>query len=325
MGLDKKDKKLLYLLDENSREQESSLGKKLNISKQVVNYRLNKLKNLGLITEFQTVLNIRVFDKAIYAQIFGKIESSSKNKTSEILNYLKNHPRVAYLAIYGGRFDYSISLVGADLQEFNEQLKSILGEYPNELSQYIVAMRLETQKFPRAYLSEKSEVKKIKTTFGSKARNYHPDEIDIKILSLMTGNARKPILKISEELKMPFSTVRRRLKNLEKESVILGYSILPNISKIGMENYKLFIKTKNQSENTSKKIFEFALIHPNISWYQKTFGSHDYEFRIEVEDTRKYYEILNEIKEKLSEEILDIESLLIFEELKEDYGVLLKK
>ena len=47
--MDEKDKKLLYLLDLNSRESESTLAKKLKTSKQVINYRIKRLSSEGII------------------------------------------------------------------------------------------------------------------------------------------------------------------------------------------------------------------------------------------------------------------------------------
>lgn len=63
--LDKKDRKILYQLDIDGRQTLSQLGKKISLSKQVVDYRLKNLVKTSVISEFYTVIN---FSKLGYTQ-----------------------------------------------------------------------------------------------------------------------------------------------------------------------------------------------------------------------------------------------------------------
>ena len=44
--VDEKDRKLLLELDNNARQTDSKIAKRIGVSKQVVNYRIQKLKNI---------------------------------------------------------------------------------------------------------------------------------------------------------------------------------------------------------------------------------------------------------------------------------------
>jgi len=321
--MDLKDRKLIYLLDLNSRTKETDLAKALNLSKQVVNYRIKKLLNKGVIINCQTMLSISAFNTPLYAQVYGKFLEAGKKKTEEIINYLKNHPKVGYLAIYGGRFDFTISIAAKDLQDFDEQLREIFSKYPRELRQYIVAMRIFNRRFPRNYLIDLKSKRETKETFSKPIDQKKIDEIDKKILSLLVTNSRMPMLEISGKLKIPFSTVRTRISLLEKRKIIVGYSLLIDLSKLGYQIYKIFIKTRDRSPSVNDRLMAFATQHPNIPWFQKTLGDHDYELRIEVKDQESFQEIIRQLREDFSEVIEDIETLMVFKEIKEDYGVLL--
>src|SRR3972149_2971844 len=48
--LDAKNRKILYQLDINCRQSNASIGKKVGLSKEVVNYRIKKLENDGIKT-----------------------------------------------------------------------------------------------------------------------------------------------------------------------------------------------------------------------------------------------------------------------------------
>ena len=318
--MDIKDRKLIYLLDLNSREKETNLSKQLKTSKQVVNYRIKKLTSTGIIKKFQTVLNLNSLGIGVYANIYFKLHTV-KSKEEDIINFLVNNNNVGYVAVLGGRFDLSIVLVAKSIQELEENLNKIVNKYSEELKEYMVSLRTFGVKFPKKYLLEKSiETKKILI----KEKGLEKiDNLDKQILKFLSQNSRLSIIDISNKLKIPFSTIRARIKSLEKKNIITGYSVLLNLGELNMFNYKLFIKVKDKSEGTYTKLYSFAETYKSIIWFFKTLGDHDYELRIEVESQEKYQEIIKEIRSRFSF-IEEIETIIVFKELKEDYSVVLE-
>ena len=319
--MDLKDKKLIYALDLNSGEKETDLAKHLKTSKQVVNYRIKKLEEEKVIKKFQAVINLESLGVSIYANVYFKL-SSSKEKEEKIINFLINDNDVGYVALLGGRFDLSIVLVAKNIQQLEEQLNKIVNKYPNELKEYLVSLRTLGMKFPKKYLLEKNLEPKNILTKENKLEKI--DKLDKEILKILSKNSRISFVALSEKLKTPFSTIRLRIKSLENRGIIAGYSILLDLSKLGMLNYKLFIRTKDKSEDSYKKLLNFSESHKNIIWFFKTIGDHDYEFRIEVENQERYQEILKEIRSNFSDIIKETETLIVFKELKEDYSVILE-
>ena len=60
--LDKKDRKILYQLDLNSRATLSDLTKKVGLSKQVVDYRIKNLLKNKVIKQFYIIVNFTKLD-----------------------------------------------------------------------------------------------------------------------------------------------------------------------------------------------------------------------------------------------------------------------
>ena len=55
MDLDLKDRKILYELDKNCRQSNSQIANKVSLSKQVINYRIRRLEDNNIITNYQAL------------------------------------------------------------------------------------------------------------------------------------------------------------------------------------------------------------------------------------------------------------------------------
>jgi len=321
--MDAKDKKLIYLLDLNSRMKDSELAKQIITSKQVVDYRIKRLEKDGIIKRFQTVPNLESLGIQIYANVYFKLLKTNKTKEDKIINFLIKNNNVGYVALLGGRFDLSIVLVAKSLTEFEEKLNEIVCKFPRELRDYIVSLRIIGLKFNKKYLFQ-GEYKETKKVLSNEKLKPKFDELDKKILNLLAQNSRDSLISISEKLKEPFSTIRTRVRLLEEKKIIAGYTTLIDLNKIGINNYKLFIKVNDKSEDTYKKLLAFASSNPNIIWFFKTLGDHDYELRIEAENQEEYQRIVKEIRSEFSSSMETLETIIVFKELKEDYSVVFK-
>jgi len=65
------------------------------------------------------------------------------------------------------------------------------------------------------------------------------DEIDMKIISILEENARTPYTIIGEKLGLSEATIRKRVEKLEKEGVILRYTLDVNPKKLGYHSITL--------------------------------------------------------------------------------------
>jgi DNA-binding Lrp family transcriptional regulator len=61
------------------------------------------------------------------------------------------------------------------------------------------------------------------------------DETDVKILKTLTADARLSSRQISKQCNVSVGTVLSRIKKMQQEGIIRGYSILPDHEKLGYE------------------------------------------------------------------------------------------
>ena len=65
------------------------------------------------------------------------------------------------------------------------------------------------------------------------------DKLDLGIIEILSKNSRTPFMQMARKLKVSESTIRKRVSNLEKKSVIKKYSLVVDTGKIGYENVAL--------------------------------------------------------------------------------------
>jgi len=65
------------------------------------------------------------------------------------------------------------------------------------------------------------------------------DKLDLSIIEILSKNSRTSFMDIARKLKVSESTIRKRISNLEKNSVIKKYSVAVDNNKMGYENIAL--------------------------------------------------------------------------------------
>lgn len=76
-------------------------------------------------------------------------------------------------------------------------------------------------------------------------QKFNLDKTDKEILKLLIGNSRTPLKEISKKIKISKVAIFNRIKKLEQNKVITGYSCLINFQALGFDFYNIGIKTKS--------------------------------------------------------------------------------
>lgn len=115
------------------------------------------------------------------------------------------------------------------------------------------------------------------------------DEKDEKILKLLKENSKLATHQISKKTLMPITTVHNRIKKLEKEGIIEGYTIWLNYKKIGRPiaaythiilDYKLMKEKKVSQHELAKKLKQ----HEFVEEASMVTGAMDIIIKVRVKD-----------------------------------------
>ena len=128
--IDKKDREIVSLLEENGRLQYTEIGESLKISSDTVKYRIEKLKNCGVLKGFAPVFNYNKLGFLQKASIL-RISYLKQEEEKKFEDFLKKKTCVTRAIKSLNEEEYFLSLVFENLEDekkFIEELKNILGE-----------------------------------------------------------------------------------------------------------------------------------------------------------------------------------------------------
>ena len=313
--LDLKDRKLLYELDDNSRQSASKIGKKIGLSPEVVNYRIKRLEKEEIITQYQLIVNLSTLNILQF-----KICLSFQHLKSEVLETkieeLKKIDSIKWIISSKGNWDLILSCETDSMESIDELKNKILTQFGNYINKKALSILIEAQTYNRNYLIEDKSLLSDSRIIMKKSKPVNIDELDLKILKSLAKNARKPIIDIASELKQTVRVINYRIKQLEKNKIILGYKIALNYEKLGLKFFKIFVYLDNPQEEKINSLISYLKQNKNTIHHVKVLGNWDLEPEFEVHSEEEFNKILQEIKDKYSDIIKNIEIITISKEHK---------
>lgn len=295
MALDKKDRSLLNLVYLNSRESFVSLGRKLRLSNTAVERRLAILKKDGAISLLLadvhfTKMGLRSF------RLYFKFDVMDKKTEQEVIDVFESYPRTLWGVICEGEYDVLWRIIAEDEIEVEKAASIMIEKFgPKIIEKTVVTTTYQTY-FPwnRAFESERSEpfpkegITKVK----------RPDKTDVQILSCLYGNSRMTTIELSKKVGLSPDAVKYRMKRLEKEGYILGYTAWFDAKRLGFNYYKFLIGFRSITKEKERQFLKYCHSHDNVIFINKTIGSWDIEIDIIVKDNTELHEFTREIKTK---------------------------
>src|SRR3989344_1570452 len=125
MKLDVIDRKLLAYLYHNYREPLTKIAKECRISRDQVQYRLNKYEKERIIQKYITIFNYNSLGYTYFINLFIKTKTRNEN----FINKLKGMKNVISFGDIITNYDFFVTMVAKDLEEFQEIYYNLLSEF----------------------------------------------------------------------------------------------------------------------------------------------------------------------------------------------------
>ena len=126
--MDNIDYNILACLKENSRENATTIGEKINLSTSAVIERIKKMENLGLIERYTTIISQSLLGRDTTAFISVSLEHPRFNE--EFVRLIQDNPSIAECHYIAGDFDFMLKVItqnGKTLETILNYIKSING------------------------------------------------------------------------------------------------------------------------------------------------------------------------------------------------------
>ncbi len=313
--LDLKDKKILSLLDQNARLSNTQIAKRVGLSKPAVEYRLKRLHKNKIIFEYYTIID---FTRLGYSQykIYFKFQDTTLEDEKNIVDYWINDHAAVWVAQIRGKWDLAVSLLTTSNFDFGQSLSKFMKLYARFILEKDVLLTEYSPVFARKYLTDTPSAP---FTYGKPATRYSLDDTDREILRILSTDARISIVDLSKKTNLTRDVVTYRLKKLVKDRIIVQYRCYLNLQNVGINHYKIILRTKNFDDQSESALKAYLDQHRKATQFLKLIGSWDLEIEVEAENEDELYTILADIRKKFSTIIRDFDILRITETYKYDY------
>jgi Lrp/AsnC family leucine-responsive transcriptional regulator len=117
------------------------------------------------------------------------------------------------------------------------------------------------------------------------------DDLDLAILAELEDNARITVSELARRLEAPSSTIRDRMRGLEEDGVILGYTALVNPAKLGL-GIKAIIQVTRDQRFSLEDFHHEPAEFPEIIDVQLVTGETDELITVYADDVEHLKEII---------------------------------
>jgi len=319
--IDLKDRKILRELDMEARIPIKQLAKKVGVSRQVAQYRIERMKNEGVISNSLTIFDSPVVGKRWF-RIVLQLRKITASEKQAFIEYFKTHPNVVWLGEVGGNWDFVINLVSDDQFSFDQLFSKILERWGTSIQRYEILVYINVRDQQRRYIVPDYETQQTRPESMFHEMKYNSnlslDSLDKKIIQKISKNAGLSYSEIASSLDISYKTAQNRMETMGKNGLILGYRTLVNPGRLGYESYMVFLGTNAYDAKLERSLDEF-LKHPNVTFVVRQLGRWRIGLEAEFRNRNEFQAFLVELRTRFADIISEYETFPIFFDHAVDY------
>ena len=308
--IDLKDRRILYQLDLNARQSLTQIGKKVGLPKNVVSYRIDKLKEKGIIKKFYT--NIDSYKLGyISFRFYINYQYTTPEIEKEISTYFINNDNIWQVISIKGKYDLGVTIWVKDTNSFYSFWKETMDKYGDYFTDLTFSACIQSLDYRHSYLLPEeyriSDRKLFEITGGGTIIEI--DKTDLKILNNIAENCRMPLKEIANRTGVSSSTISNKIRKLVKIGIIQGFRTDMDIEKLGYRHFKIDIYLREHKQRY--KIIDYLKPNPNLVHIGTSSGVSDLELEFHVENANQLYQIMNDLVAKFPNAIKNYKHYII--------------
>lgn len=298
-----KDRRIMFELDYNARQSNASIAKEIKLNRNVVNYRIKKLEEKGIIQGYYSIINTAKLGYEAL-RVYLKWRSITSKKKAEIIEFVTKSPITWWVGSFEGNWDFGIIVWVKNTYELQRFWEKLTQKYQRYILNSRVSVYSKMYDCTYAFISHKKNPAK-KTYVVGEAKPEKLSNLQINILEIIADDARIPAIEIAKKLNVSPLTISNNIKQLKQRNILLGFKTKFNLDALGYACYKVNFNLKDFSRYP--EMVAFGKKHPNIIYLDESIGFADLEIEIAVESHQRFQEILEEFSEIFDEDIIDYE------------------
>ncbi len=310
--IDLKDKRILSELDMDARMPMTELAKKVGLSRQVVEYRIKRLKRENVIFGSKAIFDSVVTGFKWYRVAF-RLLNVKKEEKDELIKYLKEHKHMCWLGEVGGNWDLVMNFICKDNFQFNNIFEELITKYGKYIRDYEILIYINLHDLERGYIIKKEKQARKEFYHEMKINpSIKLDDLDNNIIMELSKNADITNLELAQKLNVTGNTIKNRINEMKKNKLLLGFRLFINPTVFGYKSHMLFLEITRLDLEKEKQLYAYLKTLPNITFIVKHIGKWRIGMEIETKDEQEFQDIFVDIRGRFSDIITDFESFPLF-------------
>ncbi len=296
------DEKLIAYLSENAREPLTKIAKSLKLSRDQIEYRINKYYSFGLIKNISAMVNYESLGYNYLIVILIKLTDSGNPE--EFLQKLEKNKNCFSAGKVFNKYDFFANMIFINEDDAREKLSKLLES--KKVTNYKIIKPFFSELYPLKIVNDKEPIKLI-----SKTEKIKLDKKDLEILKILGKDARAKIIDIANSLNISAELALHRIRKLYSKNIILGYRIHFDYSKFRKFFSLMLIDLKDLSDKTIDKIKKYARNSEIASSANLCLSFPNAFIQIFHKDESELREEIKKLKQLFGESLINIDVLLI--------------
>jgi DNA-binding Lrp family transcriptional regulator len=312
--LNERERKLLACIQHQAHCSISDLAARLGYQEHALRYSLAALRQRGVLLRVVPFLDVYRLGLSYFC-IYFSLHTDAVKRRGAILKELQERKEVSFIGRYGGDYQYVISICSDSVHDVSQLVWAISAKYGSIFYLKALIVQERYTVFSRKYLAP--EIRALPSLqYGDRKNRAEVDELDRKILQLVTKQHLAPQRELAQKLGVPFTTLGKRLQRLQANGVIAGYLHIINERLLGVQEYKLLVSVRAISQPLREELTQYAAAHPSVIRFIECFGEWDFELDIEVFESQQLGTIVESLYERFGGYLNSVRILQAFEHIK---------
>jgi Lrp/AsnC family transcriptional regulator, regulator for asnA, asnC and gidA len=287
------DIKILRELLKDGRKSFTAIAKECQTSDDIIGDRFKELEKAGIIVGATIQFN---FKKLGYSGVASTMINVESQDLEDTLGRISKIPDIRSVSVlYNSPFNISAVFTLKDLGDL-ERVKQVVCRQ-NRINAIRTYIWTDVKNMVENIFGDSTEKNNHKTPVKNpqlnNQENMNIDEIDTKIINLLSENGRLAFSKIAQQVGASTATVARKYERLRNHNLI-KVSIQINPKQLGYQSIltvNLLLSDPNEMNETVEKLSKI----PGVTYILKISGVFDISFVALVKDCKSIFEINDQI------------------------------
>lgn len=316
--MDNLDFRILWELDQNARLSMAELSRRVGASKQMLNYRISRLRDEQVILGFIAGVDIHRLGFFTH-RVYFRFRHVDREAEAEIFNYFISHSHTLWVVSITGGWDAEVVFTARNFVHFNNILKKVKLDLGRYFSRYNISMSPVSYAFKRDYLIDARREGFSSSFYGFEPEAGRWDEIDYALLGEISRNCRQSYQDLATTLGVTAQTVKHHAKKLEQDGIIRSYRLRLDLAKLERRYLKVLLYLHNIDEAEEQKLYRFCAARNFVIYLTEVLGEWQLEIETEVRNQEELNPFIRDLRENFSRQLADYEILQVMREYKMNY------